>query len=81
MNTVYLPGRGDQATWPAYDGHANDPRAPLEDDEVQDTLDALDEAVDNIRAAARTIRTTGNAYDKSAHTALDVAVILLGGTL
>lgn len=25
-----LPGPGDVTTWPAYSGHPNDPRAPLE---------------------------------------------------
>jgi hypothetical protein len=39
MNLATLPGPGDEATWPAYTGHPNDPRAP--DDEGRDT--AIDE--------------------------------------
>ena len=39
MNLATLPGPGDEATWPAYTGHPNDPRAP--DDEGRDA--AIDE--------------------------------------
>lgn len=28
MNYQNLPGPGDEATWPPYAGHPNDPRAP-----------------------------------------------------
>lgn len=26
MNAIYIAGRGDGATWPACEGHTNDPR-------------------------------------------------------
>jgi len=29
-----MPGFGDEATWPAYDGHPNDPRNPGDDDDL-----------------------------------------------
>lgn len=28
-----FPGPGDEATWPPYYGHPNDPRAPLDEEE------------------------------------------------
>lgn len=31
MNFAGLPGPGDEATWPPYSGHPNDPRAPIDD--------------------------------------------------
>ena len=37
MPYPYTPGPGDEATWPAYTGHPNDPR---NDDLDDDTLDA-----------------------------------------
>ena len=35
----YTPGFGDEITWPAYTGDANDPRAPLHDDDEPFTLE------------------------------------------
>jgi hypothetical protein len=34
-----LPGPGDEATWPAYSGHPNDPRGPLDDGEDEEDID------------------------------------------
>lgn len=45
-----LPGAGDEATWPAYSGHPNDPRAP-EPAEHAGTLDALSDVVSLVEEA------------------------------
>lgn len=45
-----LPGVGDEATWPAYEGHPNDPRAP-DDPEHVGTAAALDDVIDALTAA------------------------------
>ena len=35
-NPTNCPGPGDEATWPAYAGHPNDPRAPDDDQDFED---------------------------------------------
>lgn len=78
MNPAALPGRGDAATWPAYAGNPNDPRAPLDDD-VQDQLDLLADVLDAVRRAEHYIRRTGNPLDRQAVTEIDAAILMLGG--
>ncbi len=33
MGSPHMPGPGDEATWPGYYGHRNDPRVEMEEDE------------------------------------------------
>ena len=39
MNAIYIAGRGDSATWPACEGHENDPRT--EPDETVGLIDSI----------------------------------------
>lgn len=39
MNAIYIAGRGDSATWPACEGHENDPRT--EPDETDGLIDSI----------------------------------------
>lgn len=39
MNAIYIAGRGDSATWPACEGHTNDPRT--EPDETDGLIDSI----------------------------------------
>lgn len=53
MNAIYIAGRGDSATWPACEGHENDPRTDP---------DETDGLIDSIRIAiARCEETLGRA--------------------
>ena len=53
MNAIYIAGRGDSATWPACEGHENDPRTDP---------DETDGLIESIRIAmARCEETLGRA--------------------
>lgn len=39
MNDIYIAGRGDSATWPACEGHTNDPRT--KPDETDGLIDSI----------------------------------------
>lgn len=39
MNAIYIAGRGDSATWPACEGHENDPRT--DPDETDGLIDSI----------------------------------------
>jgi len=39
----YTPGPGDEATWGAYCGHPNDPRAPEWDEEENEEIEEKEE--------------------------------------
>lgn len=52
-----VPGMGDEATWPAYAGHQNDPRAP-DSPEHAGTAAALDDVIDALTAARNEVERT-----------------------
>lgn len=57
MNNVYLPGPGDESTWPDYIGLPNDPRLEEfeEDDEMAELATTVEDLRDWIRMAENAV--------------------------
>lgn len=70
MNSIYMPGFGDEATWGACTGHPLDPRTVYVEDEL---AEAIEQATETLTTAP----TTSESRDQAEVAAEDAAAILL----
>ena len=74
----YTRGPGDEATWPAFSGHPNDPRAP-EDDSDDTTEEAIVDVFEYIADALGAYRKNDrNEYDRVLREAAKAINTMLG---